>query len=98
MLYINDHSMFKSVNVEPYLCISLDCYFYRPQGKVMFSQASVSHSVHNQPHGYSVIVHPCYGMVGMHTGMLSCYRLQRNWGKVIFSEVSVKNSVHSGGV
>ena len=53
MLYINDHSMFKSVNVEPYLCISLDCYFYRPQGKVMFSQASVSHSVHNRPHGFT---------------------------------------------
>ena len=48
-------------------------YIYRQQGKVMFLQASVSHSVHNRPHGYSVTVHPCYGAVGMHpTGMLSC--------------------------
>ena len=39
----------------------------------MFSQVSVSHSVHNRPHGYSVTVHPSYGAVGMHpTGMLSC--------------------------
>ena len=30
----------------------------------MFSQASVSHSVHNRPHDYSVTVHPCYGVVG----------------------------------
>ena len=46
--------------------------YYRPQGKVMFSQASVS-PVHNQPHGYSVTAHPCYGAVGTHpTGMLSC--------------------------
>ena len=39
----------------------------------MFSQVSVSHSVHNRPHGYSVTAHPSYGAVGMHpTGMLSC--------------------------
>ena len=39
----------------------------------MFSQASISHSVHNGPHGYFVTAHPCYGVVGMHpTGMLSC--------------------------
>ena len=49
-----------------------DVYYYRPQGKVMFSQASVSHSVHYQPHGYSVIAHPCYGAIGTHpTGILS---------------------------
>ena len=48
--------------------------FYRPQGKVMFSQASVSHSVHNQSHGYSVTAHPCYSMVRTHpTGILSCF-------------------------
>ena len=42
----------------------------------MFSQASVSHSVHNQPHGCSVTAHPRFGAVGTHpTGMLSCYRL-----------------------
>ena len=36
--------------------------FYRPQGKVMFSEASVSHSVHNRSHGYSVTAHPtCRG-------------------------------------
>ena len=47
----------------------------------MFSQLSVSHSVHNRPDGYSVTAHPCgypvtahpcYGPVGTHpTGMLS---------------------------
>ena len=41
-------------------------YYYRPQGQVMFSQASVSHSVHNRPHGYSVTAHPCYGAVSTH--------------------------------
>ena len=47
---------------------------YRPQGKVMFSKGSVSHSVHNRPHGYSVTAYPCYGTVGMYpTGMLSCF-------------------------
>ena len=45
----------------------------RPQEKVMFLQASVSHSVHSQPHGHSVTAHPFYGAVGTHlTGMLSC--------------------------
>ena len=39
----------------------------------MFSQASVSHSVHNLPYGFSVTAHPCYGAVGTHTtGMFSC--------------------------
>ena len=47
--------------------------YYRPQGKVMFSQACISHSVHNRPHGYSVTAHPCYGAVVTHpSGMLSC--------------------------
>ena len=32
----------------------------------MFSQASVSHFVHNQPHGYPVTAHPCYGAVATH--------------------------------
>ena len=40
----------------------------------MFSQASVSHCVHNWPHSYSVTAHHCYVAVGTHsTGMLSCY-------------------------
>ena len=44
------------------------------EGKVMFSEASVSHSVHNQCHGYCVTADPCYSAVGTHpTGMLSCY-------------------------
>ena len=52
---------------------SPETHFYRPQGKVMFSQLSVSHSVHNWPHAYSVTAHPCHGAVGTHpTGMLSC--------------------------
>ena len=42
----------------------------------MFSQACVSHSVHNPPHGYSVTAHPCYGAVGTHpTGIFSCASL-----------------------
>ena len=46
--------------------------YYRHQGKLMFSQASLGHSVH-RPHGYSVLAHPCYSLVGMHpTGMLYC--------------------------
>ena len=37
----------------------------------MFSEASVSHSVHNWPHGYSVTAHPCYSAVSTHlTGMV----------------------------
>ena len=45
-----------------------------PQGKEMLSQVSVSHSVHNRPHGYTVTAHSCYGAVGTHpTGMLSCF-------------------------
>ena len=46
----------------PYRCR----HYYRLQGKVMFSQASVCHSVHNQPHHYSDTAHPCYGAVGTH--------------------------------
>ena len=39
----------------------------------MFSQVSLGRSVHNRPHGYSVLAHPCYTVVGTHpTGMLSC--------------------------
>ena len=42
----------------------------------MFSQASVSHSVHNvhnRSHGYSVTAHLCYSAVGTHpTVMFSC--------------------------
>ena len=42
----------------------------------MFSQASVSQSVHNWSHGYSVTTNSCYSMVGTHpTGMLSCLHL-----------------------
>ena len=56
----------------------------------MFSQASVSHFVHNQPHGYPVTANLCYGAVTTHpNGMLSCYCPQRSWGKVIFSQASV---------
>ena len=51
--------------------------YYRTQGKVMFSQACVSHSVHNRPHSYSVTAHHCYCAVGAHpTGMFSCFYLQ----------------------
>ena len=54
--------------------IAIFVLHYRPQGKVMFSQVSISHSVHNWPHGYSVTTNPCHGAVGTHpTGMLSCY-------------------------
>ena len=38
----------------------------------MFSLASVSHSVHSRPYGYSITAHPCYGSGGAHRiGMLS---------------------------
>ena len=48
------------------------CYYRpQPQGKVMFSEASVSQFVHNWPHGYSVTAHPCYGVFSTHpAGML----------------------------
>ena len=44
--------------------------FYRLQGKVMLSQASVC------PQSASwLLAHPCYGTVGTHaTGMLSCFK------------------------
>ena len=42
----------------------------------MFSQASVSHSAYNGPHGYSITAHPCYRTVGTHpTGMLPCLHI-----------------------
>ena len=53
--------------------------FYRLQGKVMFSQTSVSHSIHKWPHGYSVTAHLCFGAVGTNpTGMLSCSLMYSN--------------------
>ena len=43
--------------------------YYQPQGKVMFSEVSVSYSVHNRPHYYAVTAHH----VDTHpTRMLSC--------------------------
>ena len=52
-----------------YLAIYVVSFCYRPQGKVMFYRCL---SVHNQPHGYSVTGHPCYGAFGTHrTGMFS---------------------------
>ena len=37
----------------------------------------VCHSVLNRPHGYSVTVHPCYGMVSLHpTVVLFCFLLR----------------------
>ena len=43
--------------------------YYQPQRKEMFLEVSVSHSVHNRPHDYSVTAHN----VDTHpTGMLSC--------------------------
>ena len=66
---LNDSSTF--YNGSFYLCVFFN---YQPQGKEMLSQVSVSHSVHNRPHGYTVTAHSCYGAVGTHpTGMLSCF-------------------------
>ena len=49
------------------------------KGKVMFSQVSVSHSVHDWPHGYSVTTHSCYSAVGSQpTGILSYFK-RKNW-------------------
>ena len=57
--------------------VCTEMYNYRPQGKVILSQASVSHSVHYQPHGYSVTSHPCHGVVDMHpTGMLTYLKIE----------------------
>ena len=42
----------------------------------MFSQACVSHYIHNRPHGFSVTDRTCYGVVVTHpTGMLPCLSL-----------------------
>ena len=55
------------------------CYFYRPQGKVLFSQASVILSTIGLMPTWSLLILvgysvTCYGAVGTHpTGMLSCY-------------------------
>ena len=64
------------------------CKFYRPQWNVMFWQAfvirfriilmatptSVGDTMSTTLFGYSVMVHPCYGTVGVHpTEMLSCW-------------------------
>ena len=43
-----------------------DSNCYHPKGKVMFSEASVSHSVHNRTHSYSVTANPCYNAAGTH--------------------------------
>ena len=43
-------------------------FYYRPQGKVIFSQVSA----HDRPGGYSVTADSCYGAVSAHpVGMLS---------------------------
>ena len=60
----------------------------------MFSQACVSHSVHNQPHDSSFTVNPCYGAFGTYpTRMLSCwsniYHPQTKFAKVMFLQVCV---------
>ena len=41
------------------------------KGKVMFSQACVSHSIHNRPHGYSFSARPCY--IGLVCIPLECF-------------------------
>ena len=72
--------------------------FYRPQGKVILSEACVSHFVHNWPHGYWFTAHPCYGTVNTHpSGMLYCYWLQQSCGQgYVFTRVC--DSVNRGGV
>ena len=48
----------------------------------MFSELSVSHSVGNPHHGYTVTAHPCYGAVSANpTGMLSCFKVFLDPGK-----------------
>ena len=58
----------------------------------MFSQASVNHCVHNRPRSYSVIAHPCYGVVGTHpTGMLSCKLMLRPQMRKNCRHIPLKN-------
>ena len=65
------HSLKQSENVV--LQAMMYSNFYRPQGKVTFSQTSVSHFVHNWPYGYLATARSCYGAISTHpTGMLSC--------------------------
>ena len=76
---------------------------YQPQGKVMFSQASVILSTIGLMDTRSLLILVGYS-VGTHpTGMLSCYRPQQSWAKVMFLQVSVilstegvSASVHPG--
>ena len=51
-LYVNEHDV-------------LYCIYFRPQGKVLFSQMFA----HKRPHGYWFTAHPCTHP----TGMLSCF-------------------------
>ena len=63
----------------------------RPQGKVMFLEASVTHYVHNRSHGYLVTAHPCYNTDGIHpTGMFSCYGISTLHGNGTRTGTGVK--------
>ena len=50
----------------------------------MFAQASVSHSVHNRPHGYSVTAHPCW-LLGHCSSLLRRGRYAFYWNAFLFS-------------
>ena len=77
-----------------------DEYYYQLQGKIMFLKVFVSHSVHNQPHGYSVTAYPCYSKVGTHpTAMLSYFVLDNRFlmddvpicTKILFSNTKLNH-------
>ena len=52
-------------------------YYYRPQGKVMFLQACISHSVHIRPRGYS----------------LQCGRHASYWNAFLFYQMCPENCI-----
>ena len=52
-----------------------------PTAREGYVFTGVCHSVHNQPHGYSVTAHHCYSAVGTHpTGMISCCHICIHFG------------------
>ena len=58
-------------------------------GKVMFSQVSVSLSIHNRPHGYSVTAHPRW-LLDHCSFMLRCGRYASYWNTFLLNLIMLK--------